>query len=89
MQSGRNWHLVDNTDDTVILSIREVSERNRGREWRFPLTAFTEDQLTTLFQERKPCPGCVSLPTKGFKSDKRSWCDLSRAVAVQQDNQGA
>lgn len=58
---------------------------NKGSaRFTFPLNKFTDREIECI-KTGDMCAGCKTLPLNGFKGNKKMWCDLSRKIAVLEE----
>ena len=71
---------------TAILSNNTVCIVNKDRVYyTFPLYKFTDIEIAAI-KAKRCCPGCKTMPLNGLDDKKHLWCDLSRKIAVLEEN---
>ena len=77
MNSEYQFQLIG---DTVKLTVNKT--------WEFSKQDFDQEfikDIAMIIQAGHICGGCITMPDNGFASEKYHWCDLSRQVAMLQE----
>ena len=81
----RNWSPAPNPDGIYVGWYTSVVIA--GRVWTFNIQNMSAEDVSVLKGSRTPCEGCNVLPDNGTRTNKFHWCELSHAVAAQQEKE--